>query len=292
MQVGVVIRALDEAELIGRCLEALRDQRGSHALDIVVVDSGSTDATVEIAEAGGARVVHIAPEDFDYSRALNVGIEEARGELVAILSAHAIPLDDRWLERMIAPFEDPKVAGVGSRQITWPGAGWSEVERLRSAFGDTRRDYRGGDTGGLLFSNAASVIRRSVWEERRFTLPAVEDLDWARRVIAAGLTIVYEPAAAVYHSHDEPPRARARRKIDINRALTPAGGRTRRRTLREAAALLYHEGRVIGGLDEPARRKLAYLGELLQTVWYYLIDFSRAGTTAERRREPATPPSR
>ena len=225
MQVGVVIRALAEAELIGRCLEALRGQRGSHALDLVVVDSGSTDATVEIAEAGGARVVHIAPEDFDYSTALNLGIEEARGELVAVLSAHAIPLDDRWLERMLAPFEDPKVAGVGSRQVAWPGAGWSEVERLRAAFGGTRREYRGGDTGGLLFSNAASVIRRSVWEEHRFTLPAVEDLEWARRVIAAGL---------------------------INRALTPAGGRTRRRTLREAAALLYREGRVIGGSTSPS----------------------------------------
>jgi rhamnosyltransferase len=290
MEIGVVIRTLDEAELIGRCLETLHGQRGGHELDIVVVDSGSTDATVEIAEAGGARVVHMAPEDFDYSKALNLGIEEARGDLLVILSAHAIPLDDTWLERMVAPFEDPEVAGVASRQIAWPGASWSEVQRLRAAFGEERIDYRAGDEEGLLFSNAASVIRRSVWREHRFTLPAVEDLDWARRVMAAGLTVVYEPAATVYHSHDERPRAQARRMIDINRVLVDR--RTRRRTLREAAALLYHDGRVILRLDEPVRRKLAYFGELLQMIFYYVIDFSQAGSTAERRREPATPRSR
>lgn len=292
MEIGVVIRTLDEAELIGRCLETLHGQHGSYDLDVVVVDSGSTDATVEIAEAHGARVIHMAPADFDYSKALNLGIEEARGELVAILSAHAIPLDDRWLERMTAPFDDAAVAGVASRQIAWPGAPWSEVQRLRAAFGETRRDFAAGGADGLLFSNAASAVRRSVWRDHRFTLPAAEDLDWARRVIASGLTVVYEPAATVYHSHDEPPRAQARRMIDINRVVTDDSRRTRRRTVREAAALLYHDGRVILGLDEPPRRKLAYLGELLQMVWYYVIDFSQAGTTAERRREPATPRSR
>jgi rhamnosyltransferase len=290
MEIGVVIRTLDEAELIGRCLETLHGQRGGHELDIVVVDSGSTDDTVAIAEAGGARVVHMAPEDFDYSKALNLGIEEARGEHLAILSAHAIPIDDGWLEHMLAPFEDPKVAGVAGRQIAWPEAPWSEVQRLRVCFGDTRIEYHDPGDEQLLFSNAASVIRRDVWREHPFTLPAVEDLDWARRVMAEGMTVVYEPAATVYHSHDESPRAQARRMIDINRALTAK--RTRRRTLREALALLYHDGRVILGLDEPFRRKLAYLGELVLMIFYYLIDFSQAGSTAERRREPATPRSR
>jgi rhamnosyltransferase len=290
MEIGVVIRTLDEGEFIDRCLETLYGQRGGHELDIVVVDSGSTDATVQLAEAGGARVVHMAPEDFDYSKALNVGIEEARGDLLVFLSAHAIPIDDTWLEHMLEPFEDPKVAGVASRQIAWPGAPWSEVQRLTAAFGDTRRDYHAGDADDLLFSNAASVIRRDVWQEHPFTLPAVEDLDWARRVMAAGMTVVYQPAATVYHSHDESPRAQARRMIDINRALVAK--RTRRRTLREAAALLYHDGRVILGLDEPFRRKLTHLGELLQMIFYYLVDFSKTGSTAERRREPATPRSR
>ena len=281
--VGVVIRTLNESELIGRCLETLAEQSGDDDLDVLVVDSGSTDATVEIAQAHGARIVALSPGDFDYSKSLNLGIDEVRGELVVSLSAHAIPVDNGWLELMTAPFDDPKVAGVSSRQVPWPDAPWQEVKRLSQAFGETAHTFSRGGPDGVLFSNAASAIRRSVWQEYPFTLPAVEDLDWAQRVVAAGWSVVYEPRTAVYHSHREGPRAQARRMIDINRVND--GERTRLRTLREAAGYLRRDARWIFTLDETARRKLAYLAELVVTVWFYVVDFSRAGTTAERRRE-------
>jgi rhamnosyltransferase len=280
--VGVVIRSLDESELIGRCLETLRAQRRDFDLDILVVDSGSTDATVEIARAHGARIVELAPGDFDYSRSLNVGIDEVRGDLVVSLSAHAIPVDEGWLEAITAPFERPDVAGVSTRQVPWPDAPWQEVKRLTHAFTEAPRIYSRADATGLLFSNAASAIRRSVWQEHPFTLPAVEDLEWGQRVVAAGWSIVYEPRTAVYHSHRESPRAQARRMIDINRVNDAK--RTPLRTLREAAGYLRRDARSIFTLDDPAGRKLAYLAELVRTVWFYVIDFSRAGTTAERRR--------
>jgi rhamnosyltransferase len=280
-----VIRTLNESELIGTCLDTLNGQRGGFDLDILVVDSGSTDSTIEIANSHGARIAEVAPADFDYSRALNVGIAGVRGELVVSLSAHAIPLDDRWLERMTDHFEDPRVAGVSSRQVPWPNAPWQEVKRLARAFGPERRLHSQESPHEVAFSNAASVIRRSAWEEQPFTLPAVEDLDWAQRVVAAGWTVVYEPECAVYHSHKESARAQARRMIDINRVHAPESERTLRRTLREAAGFLRRDSRWILSLDEPLRAKLAYLGELLVTVSYYVIDFSRSGSTAERRRE-------
>lgn len=288
--VGVVIRTLDESELIGRCLETLQGQRGGFDLDVLVVDSGSTDDTVAIAKLHGARIFELSPGDFDYSKALNVGIEEVRGELVASISAHAIPVDDGWLERATAPFADARVAGVSTRQVPWPDAPWQEVKRLTQAFGRTPLTFTGGARDEILFSNAASVIRRSVWEEHPFTLPAVEDLEWAQRVVAAGWSIVYEPGTAVFHSHSESPRAQARRMIDINRVNDAE--RTRARTLREAASYLRRDGRWILRLDEPVGRKLAYLAELVRTVWFYVVDFSRTGTTAERRREDAGGASR
>lgn len=280
--VGVVIRTLDESELIGRCLETLRAQRGDFDLDLLVVDSGSTDGTVEIARSHGARIVELSPDDFDYSRSLNLGIDEVRGDLVVSLSAHAIPVDDGWLEAVTAPFAAPEVAGVSTRQMPWPDAPWQEVKRIAQAFGDESRTYSRADSAGLLFSNAASAIRRSVWQEHPFTLPAVEDLEWAQRVVAAGWSIVYEPGTAVYHSHRESPRAQARRMIDINRINDAE--RTHLRTLHEAAGFFRRDARSIFKLDDPLRRKLAYLAELARTVWFYVIDFSRAGTTAERRR--------
>jgi len=282
-RVGVVIRTLNESALIGRCLETLAAQRPGFDLDVLVVDSGSTDATVAIAEQHGARVLHMRPEDFDYSRALNAGIAEVEGDVILLLSAHAIPVDDDWIASMLAPFEDPAVAGVASRQVPWDDAPWDEVSRLAATFGRDRREFEAGtDPGHILFSNAASAIRRSAWEALPFTLPAAEDLDWARRVVAAGGTIVYEPAAEAYHSHLESPRAKARRLIDVNRVNGP---RTLRRTLREAAGLAAREARAILALDEPASRKAAHLAESAQVAVFYVRDFGRSGSTAERRRE-------
>ena len=280
--VGVVIRTLNESELIGRCLETLAVQRGDFNLDVLVVDSGSTDETVEIARRHGARIVELPPGEFDYSRSLNLGIEEVRGDLVVSLSAHAIPTDEGWLESVTAHFEQPDVAGVSTRQVPWPDAPWQEVKRIAQAFGEEPRTYSRADSAGLLFSNAASAIRRSVWQEHPFTLPAVEDLEWAQRVVAAGWSIVYEPGTAVYHSHRESPRAQARRMIDINRVNDAE--RTHLRTLHEAAGFFRRDARSIFRLDDPLRRKLAYLAELARTVCFYVIDFSRSGTTAERRR--------
>ena len=280
--VGVVIRTLDESELIGRCLETLRAQRGDFDVDVLVVDSGSSDGTVEIARSHGARIVELSPGDFDYSRSLNLGIDEVRGDLVVSLSAHAIPIDEGWLESATAPFQRPEVAGVSTRQVPWPDAPWREVKRLKQVFTEAPRTFSRLDAEGLLFSNAASAIRRSVWQEHPFTLPAVEDLDWAQRVVAVGWSIVYEPRTAVFHSHRESPRAQARRLIDINRVNH--GKRTRLRTLRESAGYVKRDAVSIVTLDDPLSRKLGYLAELVRTACFYVIDFSRAGTTAERRR--------
>jgi glycosyltransferase involved in cell wall biosynthesis len=285
MTVGIVIRTLNESELIRECLRTLKCQRFGSDLDILVVDSGSTDGTVQIARECGARVVEMRSEEFDYSKALNLGIEQVAGDFAVSLSAHAIPAADDWLHKMIAPFASERVAAVASRQVPWESAPWQERYRLNDQFGDASAVYTRANPEELMFSNAASAIRRSVWEAFPFTLPAAEDFDWAQRVVAAGWAIVYESEARVYHSHHESARAQALRMIDLHRANDrEEGERTRRRTVREAAGILRRDSRKIMGLDEPLGRKLAYLFELVRMVCYYVLDFTRSGTTAERRR--------
>jgi GT2 family glycosyltransferase len=281
--VGVLIRTLNEDAFLGRCLDTLRRQDGGFQLDFLVVDSGSTDATIGVALERGARVVELEPASFDYSTSLNVGMANVGGEVVISLSAHAIPVDDQWLLRMIAPFEDSRVAGVASRQIPWPDAPWQEVHRLRQHFGTVRHRYTPQGLDEIVFSNAASAILRDAWRDEPFMLPAVEDLEWARRVVSAGWTIVYEPEATVYHSHAESAREQARRLIDINRVPDGELTRPRRRTVREACGLVYRDVRTIFDLDEPMRRKLRYATDVLRVAWFYVVDFSRPGTTAERR---------
>jgi glycosyltransferase involved in cell wall biosynthesis len=283
--VGVVIRTLNESELLGACLTTLRNQQGAFELDVLVVDSGSTDATIEIARSHGARVLEVSPADFDYSTALNAGLQQIRGELAVVLSAHAIPVESDWLVRMTEPFTDPRVAGVACRQVPWPDAPWQEVHRLRHQFPQTSVAFQG-MADGVVFSNAASAIRLAAWRDEPFTLPAAEDVEWAQRMVARGWTVVYTAAAAVRHSHSESPRAQALRMIDLHRVLD--SGRPPRspwRTVREACGFVVRDGRKIVSLDDrTARRKVVHLVELLRMAWYYVVDFSRSGSTAERRR--------
>ena len=100
---------------------------------------------------------------------------------------------------------------------------------------------------GIIFSNAASCLRREVWNTYRFVLPAAEDIDWAERVIDAGWRIVYEPAASVLHSHNDTARQRAKRLIDLSLSadITSGRGRSRMRTTREAIGLILREFRTI-----------------------------------------------
>jgi glycosyltransferase involved in cell wall biosynthesis len=284
--VSVVIRALNESKLIGRCLETLRAQPGGPDLEIVVVDSGSTDGTTEIARGYNAEIVEVAREAFDYSKSLNLGIEHTRGDLIVILSAHSIPCEPLWLELMTQPFDDPSVAGVCCRQVAWPDGEWHEKKRVAETFGGTPMVFEAGHTDGLIFSNAASCIRRGIWKDHRFDMPAAEDMDWAARVIDAGLRIVYEPRASVMHSHTDSLQRRAKRLVELSAAADIFAGRPRSRPrhARESAGLLAREVHDIWTLDDSVWTKARYSWESLRVATLFLIHFPYR---AMRRRQSA-----
>jgi len=227
--VSVVIRARNEAARLGECLAAIQSQDHSGPAEVILVDSGSTDGTIEIARRSGARIVEIRPEEFTYSSALNRGIALARGPLVAILSAHVVPLDAGWLSALATSLDDPRVAGAYSRELPWPDADLFEKLRLEADFPPYRVEKalelarQPGDQERCqiyAFSNAAALIRRALWEERPFReLPYAEDLDWARWALKRGSWIVYEPRARVHHSHKEPLRPRVAREVKSQLAL-------------------------------------------------------------------------
>ncbi len=201
---SVVIRAKNEARFIGDTLAALFQPAALQPLRVVVVDSGSTDATVEIARAFPVTLVQIRPEDFTYGYALNLGIAEAEGDVVASLSAHSLPADEHWLERLIEPFANPRVAGVYGRQLPRDNATFFELlgMRMTGLLSDTPRLLE----SQPLFSNANGAIRRSLWIDHPFdeNVRGAEDIAWARTMQERGYLIAYEPGGAAYHSHGEP----------------------------------------------------------------------------------------
>ena len=165
---GVVIRTLNEAELIGTCLETLRRQRLPSTWTCSSWTAARRTRRSSIARSQGARVFELPPGDFDYSRSLNVGIERVRGELVLILSAHAVPVDDDWVAAHGRAVRRPargRAWRAGRRPgTTRPGA---RSLRLRAPVRPTRRESTPpGHAGEMVFSNAASCIRRSAWQRR------------------------------------------------------------------------------------------------------------------------------
>lgn len=196
--ISVVIRTRDEEKWLGKCLQALKYQ-GIPNLEVVVVDSGSTDQTLAIAKQYRCRLVEVEEDHFTYGRALNLGIQASRHEYVAILSAHCIPLNDQWAERLVINFTRGEIAACYGRQEPLPDSDIFDKRDLWTTFGLDRRTQ----VKDYFFHNANAMIQRRLWELFPFdeTLSGVEDRAWAKQVIAHGYQIVYEPEASVYHYH-------------------------------------------------------------------------------------------
>lgn len=201
-EIAIVIRAKDEAALIGATLAAIGQQsRTDH--ETIVIDSGSRDDTRAIAVDHGARLLEIAPAEFSYGRALNRAIAQTTAPLIVSLSAHATPASSGWLAALIAPLADPRVGAVYGRHL--PRANATRLEKLGMRLSGTLGARRRYQTRSIGFSNANGAFRRCLWEIHPFdeTLPGAEDFAWAGAIQRLGYAISYEPDAAVYHSHGE-----------------------------------------------------------------------------------------
>jgi rhamnosyltransferase len=213
MTVSVILRTRNEARALPSTIAAIRAQVLVSSPELIVVDSGSTDGTLEVTRRLRVdRLIDVSSTPFSYGRSLNRGAAAAGGDVLVLLSAHACPVHDRWLAHLVHPLEDPKVAGVYGAQRPWSDA-WPPVALdYRRCYGDVPRLHRVSDQ--VFFSNANAAMRRGLWRDLPFDedLPACEDQQWARTAVTRGWTIVYEPDAAVYHSHNERPLQLCRRR--------------------------------------------------------------------------------
>lgn len=200
---SIVIRAYNEARHIGRLLDGIAQQTLGDA-EIILVDSGSTDETVAIAQRYPVQIVRIQPEQFTFGRSLNLGISHAHGEFVVIASAHVYPVYPDWLERLLAPFANPAVALTYGKQRGEQTTQFSE----RQIFARWFPEHSDLHQKHPFCNNANAAIRRSLWQERPYdeSLSGLEDLDWARWALEQGHTIAYTAEAEIVHVHQETPR--------------------------------------------------------------------------------------
>ncbi|MFO7145096.1 family 2 glycosyl transferase, partial [Arthrospira sp. PCC 8006] len=189
---SLVIRCYNEEQHIDRLLSGIMQQTLIDR-EIIIVDSGSTDATVSIASRYPVKIVSIRPEDFSFGRALNLGCRAASGDIIVIASAHVYPLYKDWLENLLYPFQRPEVALVYGRQRGNEITKYSEHQVFAKWFPETP------DPSQMhpFCNNANAAIRRQVWEKLPYdeTLTGLEDLDWAKRAQRLGYQIAYQPEA-------------------------------------------------------------------------------------------------
>ncbi len=194
--ISVILRTKNESKYLERVLQRINEQRYGGAVEIVLVDSGSRDHTVSIGEEYGCKILTLKPEEFSFGRALNMGIEHARGEIIINLSGHSVPVSTDYFSLMVEPFKDPSVVATFGRDIPWHEACPSQARDILNHFPER-------DLDGSKFSNANGALRRDIWETIRFDehVMASEDFLWARDILARGYKIIYIPKAEVFHSH-------------------------------------------------------------------------------------------
>jgi rhamnosyltransferase len=202
MRVSIVIRTLNEARYLRDLLEGIRQQRFDGIdVETVVIDSGSTDGTLEIAQAFRCVLTHIRREEFSFGRSLNRGCEAASGDVLVFVSGHCVPTDEHWLRQLCAPVLEGRVDFAYGRQIGGPQSRFSECRIFEKYYPRTSRVPQ----AGIFSNNANSALSRQAWQTHRFDedLTGLEDMEFAQRLCKAGGRVGYVAEACVYHYHHE-----------------------------------------------------------------------------------------
>jgi glycosyltransferase involved in cell wall biosynthesis len=201
MRASIVIRTLNEAKYLPALLRSIAQQRTQLEVETIVVDSGSSDGTLDIAQQFHCRLAHIRREDFSFGRSLNIGCDAASGEVLVFISGHCVPTDEHWLERLCGPVARGELAYSYGRQVGGPTSQFSECRIFGKYFAAESRLPQ----AGIFCNNANSALSRAAWLPLRFDedLTGLEDMELAKRLSALGGRIGYVADACVFHHHQE-----------------------------------------------------------------------------------------
>ena len=179
MRLSVVIRTLHAARHLPDLLKSIGEHEfGAHTCEMVLVDSGSTDGTAQIAESHHCNIFRISKADFSFGCSLNVGCAAAAGDALVFVSGHCIPYDRHWLARLVEPLQQPDIAFSYGRQIGGETSHFSEPQIFAKYFPSESRIPQ----DGFYCNNANSASLRSDWEALKFDeeLTGLEDVDIAK----------------------------------------------------------------------------------------------------------------
>lgn len=217
---SIIILTKNAGREFQKTLERVSKQRYKKNYEIIIIDSGSTDGTLEVIRQFitqsrfknnriNVSLFQINPSEFGHGRTRNLGAKLAKGEYLVYLTQDAIPVNDVWLENITKPLKDEKIAGVYCKQVAKEGAPLTE-----QFFNETRypnktivralEENQNPELEDIFFSDVSSAIKKEIWKKFPFddTIIMGEDQKWAKEVLLAGYKTIYVADTAVWHSHD------------------------------------------------------------------------------------------
>ncbi|MGE0631068.1 MAG: glycosyltransferase family 2 protein [Pseudobdellovibrionaceae bacterium] len=213
LKASVVIRTYNEEQYLEELLASVEKQQCSFPVEVVIVDSGSTDRTLSIAKTFQNKIelhlVHIKKELFSFGRSLNMGCDAALGTHLIFISGHCVPQKTDWLQKLLEPFQKitgsalqiGSIAYVYGRQLGGPESKFSETQLFEKYFPDMSRVPQ----DGFFCNNANAALPKEIWAKFPFDeeLTGLEDMYLAKRLVREGYKIGYVAEAPVYHYHHE-----------------------------------------------------------------------------------------
>jgi len=231
-RISIIMRSKNDALVIKETMAMVAKQREKD-FELINIDSGSEDGTLDVIREHNPNPIEIAPSEYVPGRVLNMGARKATGSILVFLNSDATPESEFWLERLIAPLDEPDVGAVYGRQISRPDTRPLFRRDNENAFpspdAQRARSLLGNASWQNFFSMANSATRRDVWERFPFReeIQYSEDIEWANRLREGGLRVVYVPEAGAYHSHNYTLKQSWKRHFEEGRAdaqIFPSGG--------------------------------------------------------------------
>lgn len=198
VETTVIMRTKNSSDIIAQTLKALFSQNYKN-FELLVVDSGSSDDTLEIVSTYAHRLIKVKPEDYHPGKVLNMAIKETNTKLIVFLNSDTVMLSTDTLKTLIHTQNQDGVDAVFSRQIARPEAKPWVRKDYEMAFPNSNKS-----PNWIFYSIPLASMKKTAWELIPFYTQtwASEDTKWGYDAKSKGLNVIYEPKAMVMHSHN------------------------------------------------------------------------------------------